>query len=84
MLQSCACLVRPEGHPGSFVGGDLRKRLKKKKERQGESAGRTRSRSWLRGIALPKRGPVKDRRVLYLISQITGDFFIPTRLRQAT
>lgn len=29
MLQSCTCLERPESHPGSFGGGDLRKRLKK-------------------------------------------------------
>lgn len=42
MLQSCACRVRLESHPGSFVGGDLRKRLKemnvKDSPRSGQAA----------------------------------------------
>ncbi len=31
MLQSCTSHERPTGHPGSFGGGDLRKRLKRKR-----------------------------------------------------
>ncbi|CAI8775436.1 conserved hypothetical protein [Pseudomonas soli] len=64
MLQNCTCLERPSGHPGSFGGGDLRKRLKK------EHLGKVRL-----ADAQPKlgsedlhhliRGPLKDRRVLY-------------------
>jgi hypothetical protein len=42
MLQSCACRVRLKSHPGSFVGGDLRKRLKemnvKDSPRSGQAA----------------------------------------------
>src|SRR6218665_3265479 len=63
MFQSCACRVRPEGHPGSPVGGDLRKRIDKNEDVWGVRDERTAGAN-LGRTALPRRGPFKPARTI--------------------
>ncbi|MNQ29594.1 hypothetical protein D3C85_429090 [compost metagenome] len=69
-------VLRLKSRPGSFVGGDLRKRMNEKKNRPGRARNADVQPKLTSGNALPKRGPVKGRRALYRILPKKGAFFI--------
>jgi hypothetical protein len=64
MFQSCACRVRPEGNPGSPVGGDLRKRINEKRRYSGCPLGELQPELAPEKPAKPEHGCLKPARTI--------------------